>query len=118
MTPVEQAAAVYNTEPCARSFREDLEAHLLHGYVFSTPEFFAMGRAVDSHARAGLIVNPWVKFDTSDAWMIYLVAGDTAKAIEALPYDLPLICWERSNSLRFWRTARVKMALARKSSRN
>ena len=38
MLPAEKAAAVYAQEPCAQSFREDLEAHLLISYVFSTPE--------------------------------------------------------------------------------
>jgi hypothetical protein len=46
MTPIEQAAAVYEREHCPRTLREDLELHLLNGYVFSTPTCFLMGRPV------------------------------------------------------------------------
>ena len=78
MTPAEQAAAVYERETCARSFREDIEAHLLNGYVFSTPTMFIMGRAVDRLAPRELIVDPWHTFPEADrnAWLIYLAAGN------------------------------------------
>src|SRR5689334_6772592 len=48
MTPFLQAAAVYEREPCARTFEEDLYLHLMHGTVISTPEVFAMVRPVFS----------------------------------------------------------------------
>lgn len=107
MSPVHHAAAVYQREPCARSFREDLEAHLLHGHVFSTPEFFVMGRAVRSWAAGEDIVNPWVTWPDGDAWLVYLMAGDMGRALRMLPYRLPLIGWERGNVLRFWPLAGV-----------
>lgn len=108
MTPVELAAAVYTQEPCVRTFREDLEAHLLNGYVFSTPGSFVMGRPVCSSAPRGDIVNPWVRFEKaeSDAWLVYLMAGDVAEAVGLLPYPLPRMGWERGNVLRFWLTER------------
>jgi hypothetical protein len=104
MSPVELAAAVYEQEPCARTFREDLEAHLLNGYVFSTPGCFVMGRPVCRSAAREDIVNPWVKFDEgeSDAWLVYLLAGNVAEAVRLLPYPLPRMGWERGNVLRFW----------------
>jgi hypothetical protein len=102
VTPVELAAAVYEREPCARTFREDLEAHLRRGWVYGRPDFFAMGRPVDSKAERGDIVNPWVQFASPDAWLVYLMAGDWRRALSLLPYPLPLIGWERGNILRFW----------------
>lgn len=101
---MELAAAVYTQEPCVRTFREDLEAHLLNGYVFSTPGSFVMGRPVCSMAAREDIVNPWVRFDKaeSDAWLVYLMAGDLAEAVRLLPYPLPRVGWERGNVLRFW----------------
>lgn len=114
MSPVEIAARVYETEPCKRTFREDLEAHLLHGYVFSTPEYFVMGRAAVSSANPADIVNPWHLFHVEhcDAWLVYLCAGDWLKAMERLPYPLPLIGWERRNILRFWPFDRFKESIA------
>ena len=112
MTQVEVAAAVYQHEACPRSFQEDLEAHLLNGYVFSTPEFFVMGRVVDSAAAPAEIVNPWVSFRHGDAWLIYLLAGSIGKALERLPYELPRIGWERGNVLRFWPLAKICRIIA------
>ncbi len=112
MTPVELAAAVYLHEPCVRTFREDLEAHLLNGYVFSTPEFFAMGRVVRSDAPAEEVVDPWVRFEEGDAWMAYLMAGDLGRALAAVPFGLPRIGWERGNVLRFWPLKRFREVFA------
>lgn len=63
MTPVEQAAAVYLSEPCARTFREDLELHLLNGVVYSTPTAFIMARYVARDWPALSVVDP----DQTDA---------------------------------------------------
>lgn len=114
LTPYEQAAQVYQQEPCARPFVEDLEAHLFNGYVFNTPDLFVMGRAVDSSAERAVIVNPWHTFDAEqcDAWLVYLAAGDLRKLIELFPYPLPKIGFERINKMRFYRfrefTARIQ----------
>lgn len=104
MTPVEQAAHVYETEPCARTFREDLEAHLLNGYVFSTPGLFVMGRTVDSSASYELVTNPWHVFppESCDAWLCYLAAGDLRQMPAVIPFDLPKIGFERGNVLRYY----------------
>jgi hypothetical protein len=114
--PAEIAAGVYQREPCARSFREDLEAHLRNGYVFSTPEYFVMGRVVSSSAPPEEIVDPWIRFAEADAdaWLIYLLAGDVRKAFEVLPHPLPRIGWERSNALRFWPLAKFQRILLAK----
>lgn len=101
MPPVEQAKAVYDREWCARPFEEDLRLHLLNGYVFSTPEVFVMGRPVDSAARPALIVDPSVRFDDPDAWLVYLLAGNLREALRFIPYPLPKIGLERGNILRF-----------------
>ena len=105
MTPVELAASVYAHEPCARTFREDLEAHLLNGWVFSTPEFFVMGRLVHKDAHPLEIVNPWHMFpaDQCNAWLVYLAAGDLSKMWPVMPAVKKWVGWERGNVLRWWR---------------
>lgn len=102
MKPIDRAAQVYGREWCARTFEEDLQLHFRYGYVVSTPRVFAMGRAVDSEARGGLVVNPVVRFDKPDAWLVYLMAGDLREALRFLPYRLPKIGFERKNILRFY----------------
>lgn len=109
LTPVELAALVYEQEPCARTFREDLEGHLINGYVFSTPELFLMGRAVDSSAPYEVVTDPWQVFarERCDAWLCYLAAGDLTQMPGLIPYELPKIGFERGNILRYYRYGRL-----------
>jgi hypothetical protein len=109
MSPIEQAMAVYQKEACARTFDEDLHLHLEHGFVFSTPEFFIMGRPVKSTEEPKYIVNPVIYFtDDCDCWHIYLMAGDCSKAWDIMPYPLPLFSFERRNELRFYPMERIR----------
>jgi hypothetical protein len=116
LTPYEQAARVYEQEPCARPFVEDLEAHLYNGYVFNTPALFVMGRAVISSAEPSLIVDPWHRFpqEKCDAWLVYLAAGDLRSLLAMFPYPLPQIGFERTNKLRFYRFCECTTRLYRK----
>ncbi len=104
MTPFEQAAQVYEREPCARTFATDLFLHLRNGYVLSTPTFFVMARPVNSEAAASLVVDPAHVFTLAecDAWLIYLMAGDMAEAWGHFPFPLPKIGFERGNRLRYY----------------
>lgn len=104
-SPYERARWVYDNEDCPRSFETDLELHLKHGFVFSTPDFFVMGRAVCSKTSPEEIVNPEVvhRRDLHDCWHVYLFAGDLSKAWNVLPYELPMFSLERKNELRFYK---------------
>lgn len=104
MMPVEKAAEVYSREKCARTFREDLEAHLLNGFVFSRPDFFIMGRPVIKSADPALIIDPTHHFPSSecDCWHIYLFAGNMVRAWAIMPWALPWFSFERKNELRFY----------------
>ncbi len=110
MTPYEKALEVYHREPCARTFGEDLALHLMHGFVFSTPEYFVMGRPVKSEAHRSLVVNPGFTWDRQDCdcWHVYLMAGDMGQAWKCLPWRLPLISLERRNELRFYKLTDVE----------
>jgi hypothetical protein len=114
MHPAQQAANVYEHEPCERTFAEDVEAHLLCGYVISRPDLFVLFRAVDSRADPSDIVNPWVTFDLEncDCWMIYLAAGDMQSIADVLPHELPLVGYERNNVL-FFRSSEKIIRLAK-----
>lgn len=110
MSPYEQARAVYDSEPCKRTFAEDFAAHLRSGFVFSTPTYFIMGRHVDSKASHDLILDPRVTFarDTCDCWHIWLMAGDCAEAWAIMPWAMPLFSFERKNELRFYKVSDMK----------
>ena len=120
MTPVETAAALYQDGSQPRTFREDLEAHLLNGYVYSTPGLFMMGRAISSLGKLEDIGNPWHAFDRheQDAWIIWLCAGNMVSVKKHLtdpPYALPQIAWARNGRLRFHQTDNLLKALCRPS---
>lgn len=106
-TPIERAKNVYLEEPCARTFVEDLEIHLLGGYVFSTPSYFIMGRAVNADGTNEQIVDPTYHFEVADCWHVYLAAGENpfGEFLRLMPYELPYISWERKNRLRIYRTS-------------
>lgn len=110
MTPREQAALVYTKEPCARTFAEDMQLHLQNGFVFDHADFFVMGRPVFSKCPREMLVDPRVRFtrDICDAWMIYLMAGDCAKAWSIMPWPLPRFVFERKNELRVYDSARIQ----------
>lgn len=106
-SPLERIRRVYESEPCARTFEEDLWLHLAHGYVHSTPGLFVMGRPVRRQADYRDITNPAHRFTDPDSWWIHAAAGDVALLPVLLPYHLPWIGWERSNIPRFHLTERV-----------
>lgn len=118
MTPYQRARAVYDSEPCARSFEEDLTAHLLAGFVISTPDVFAMFRPVRSTAPAKTILDPWISHRDPDCWHIYLAAGDLAALAPILGDRFELVSFERKNSLRFryYRILRRRWTLSARTS--
>ncbi len=99
MTPYEQAARVYLREPCARSFREDLENHLFLGWVFSTPALFLMGRRIMHDWPHRMAADSSIADDEGDCWHVWLAAGDMSEAVRAIPFDLPWLSFERENRL-------------------
>lgn len=105
MSPAEQAAAVYLSEPCARMFEEDLDAHLLHGLVYSTPTAFGMARYVCSAWPHEWIVDPWFNsrdHGTHDTLHVYLAAGNLREILALPHFPAAFISFERQNRLRFY----------------
>ncbi|EIP99340.1 hypothetical protein OpiT1DRAFT_03854 [Opitutaceae bacterium TAV1] len=117
MSPFRQASLVYEREPCARPFVADLSFHHANGYVFSTPEFFVMGRAVPRYAPRSQIVGLNVFWSTAacDCWHVYLMAGDMRAALAMFPYPLPWVSFERSNRLRFYPFDRLNHLISKMS---
>ena len=110
MTPYWKAQQVYANEPCKRTFAHDLDLHLAHGFVFSTPEFFIMGRPVDKRGDPAKIVDPTVQWpkEQCNCWHVYLMAGDPTKAWSIMPWPLGWFSFERNNDLRFYVAERIR----------
>ena len=114
-SPLLKAAQVYRTEPCVRTFKEDLEIHLLTGFVYSTPDYFIMGRPVDRYGDPALIVDPTYPFprDQWNCWHIYLMAGDVTKCWEREPIVFPWVSWEKRNKLKFYPMMSIRSRIER-----
>jgi len=108
-SPLAQAKAVYDREPCARSFEEDLALHLEHGHVHSTPAYFIMGRPVDTDFVEDLILDPVYHFTHPNCWLIWLYAGSLSLAFRHFNDNLhlPWIAFQRRNQLRFYNSERL-----------
>ena len=96
-SPAFDAAMVYRREKCVRTFEEDLQIHLVNGYVIATPEYFIMGRPVNKNADPIEIVNPCFPFsrEEQNCWWIYLMAGNVKKCWDFYPYYLPFVGWQK-----------------------
>ena len=117
MTPAEQAALVYTQEPCANTFEHDLYWHLQNGYVFSTPDYFIMGRPVDVSAPDSMQLDPSVKFNAPNGWLVWLAAGEIACFNDIAPYRLPFIGFQRRNRLRWYKAEKLLSKLCSTQSK-
>lgn len=117
MTPIDRVRMLY-TANSPRTFEEDVAAHLNHGYLFSTPEYFLMARPVYSEATQEQMNNVWQTFHPTlwDTWYIYAfavrddsgLAGLVKKLLRHMPFFLPLLAWERSGQpLEFFSTRKL-----------
>ena len=110
MNPYLAAAAVYDREPCARTFEQDLFAHLTGGTVISTPEVFAMLRPVCRDWPLDWLRDPGRIEPEGDCWWIYCAAGDVRQLFGMLPPKI-WVAFERSNTPRVWEYARLRRLL-------
>lgn len=117
MTPYEQAQAVYEREPCARTFHEDLWYHLQHGFVWASPGAFAMIRPVGADWSREDLLSPWLIDPAGDCWLVWLLAGDAAEAISKLPSPKKWLAFERSGWLYTVDAERFQSRLRRASLR-
>lgn len=109
MVAAELAASLYNDRYYDRvDFRNDVNAHYLSGYVFSTPQVFIMFRGVRHDAAQDLIADPNYKFLMPDAWFVWCFAAVSpvtlAELLDFAPYHLPYVGWARRDKRRFFKT--------------
>lgn len=103
MSPLEMAMEVYRNEPCARTFQDDLEAHFIHGMVYSNEQTFIMARYVCRWWDQSIICDPWQNPPGErDCLHIYLAAGNMANCF-AFPHQIcSFVSFERNNVLRHY----------------
>ena len=75
-------------------FREEVEAFLLNGFVFSGDDYFLMGRPVPRQAGAPELWAPHPR-QACDAWFVWIGVGRWAQLLALMPYELPWLGWYR-----------------------
>lgn len=96
-SPYEQMAKKYAECPQEMSFGWYISVHMAQGFVFATPEFFAMGRPVNKDATPERITDPLYVFprEEQNCWYVHACAGSIEKAWGMLPYPLGFVAFER-----------------------
>lgn len=105
LKPYESVRAMYLDHPGPVSFEYYLRWHYLNGFVFSTPNFFAFGRAIlkerSEYMVANLVEIDELTMHECDCWYIQAFAGDMRKAWSIMPWPLPWIAFQRLRGGKF-----------------
>jgi len=122
LSPFEQMRRMYRQHPQERPFDLYLDWHLRHGFVFSTPDFFVMGRPAPKALLEQILALGPSTFDRDecDCWYVHAMAGDIEKVWSILPWHLPWIAFERlragKRELTIVRTDRIRELSSNKSA--
>ena len=97
MSPYEQLLAEWRARPRAhgRTLEEQEALYKARGFVFATPEFYAMGRAVPKGQPDAQVLDPnvcWPRFQC-DTWYIAEMCGSMGAMWPIMPWPLPWIAW-------------------------
>lgn len=95
--PAGRARELYLKTTTARSWEEDVKLHFIHGYVYSTPTSFLMGRPVMKNWSYETMTSPWITAEPEDAdcWWVYVAAGDIREFIlDHQPFHTQFYAWE------------------------
>ena len=115
--PYEQIEALYEKtkKQGDLDFYYWLELHMRHGFVYSTPDFFVMAKAVNRGAWAGDVGDARMIFEQKDCdcWFISALAGNVLKAWEVLPRPYVWFAFARGarcsdGPIKFYPTDRLK----------
>lgn len=100
MKPYEAIRAKYEASEHDLPWGYWVEWHLRHGFLFNTPEFFAMGYPIIKGAELVPVLD-------GDCWYLFALAGSMSKCWSILPWPLPWVGFERildgKREMRFYR---------------
>lgn len=109
LSPAFRAAMEYQIIPGEYTFFDAVEAHLVNGYVVASPEMFILARPVERSASEELLLNPCYRFESPDAWFIYLAAGQLKYAWKFYPKAYEWVGWQRRGKVcRFYEMNQIK----------
>ncbi len=94
-SPYEQAYDLYMAHnPTEQSFSWYCGWHMQNAFLYSTPEFFIMGRPAIKQSLEN--IGPTLAHERfPDTWFIHCMAGNMRGAWTILPYYLPWVGFQR-----------------------
>lgn len=97
MSPYERMAQKYADNPQEHTFDWYCDWHKRHAYLFSTPEYFIMGRPLSKTMIevSGPLLIEWGDMPGANCYYVHAAAGDLSKAWSILPRELPYLAFER-----------------------
>lgn len=117
MTPIEQLAALYDSQETERSLESDIELFLYNGYVISTPRYIVMGKEIVRGLADDLVRDPayTCRHESCNAWYVYAYAGSHLDFLSFMPYELPFVAWHRRHArvARYYPINKVRTLCAR-----
>lgn len=105
---------LYAQKGAEEPFANYVIEHAKNGFVYSTPDFFVMGRPVVRSASEAVIRDATHAFPPAecDAWFVHAAAGNIPKMWATMPWPLEWIGWTRLrdplDELTFVRTESLK----------
>lgn len=111
--PAELARRLWERHNPACGFDWDTFYQLYSGWprlLIDTPNLFLAARPVKwAEVGPGINFEHIWPLDECDTWYVWAFVGDLARVWESIPFELPNVCYRRTNdSLHFHRLARVK----------
>jgi len=100
MSPYEQMEKWYAEHPDGDKFGQYCDYFSRYEYLFSTPDYFVMIRAVVRAAGLSAFLDLSIEFprEMQDTWFVYAFAGDLSKVWDILPRELPWVAFEREHA--------------------
>lgn len=107
MSPYQAIFEAYRKHRPDINFSDEMSFYLTHGFVFSTPSYFAMGKPINRllSEQVGFATLRAPEGSKPDCWYICAASGKIGRIWSILPYPLPWVAWTRvhdpENELQF-----------------
>ena len=99
MSPYVECYQDYVKRGLGTTFMSLVSSHLQHGFVFTTEDFFAVGRPIRKDSSDEMIQDPSILCLEPNCWHIGCFWGDVSKlweVLDILPIRLGFVSWYKT----------------------
>ena len=117
MSPYKEAEQMYLKAGLSlEEFNNDIHLYAQVGYLYSSPDCFALARPVSTGWHEDVI--KWAELENTlsdndltlelNCWYIAHVVGELSSLLNYIPYDLPFIAMERRGKFKVYDYNKIK----------